>query len=146
VQAEEFLTHKAVDEMLMSLRKLLNWMNDAVASDLEVLSDKGQDRMFVAASNLMEKVHVLLTTSSIGSQEAEELVRLSEEYDSPCSLHLSWTVLRTHSPCQLSQRAPVGNTSQEPPIQQRHFCGRPNLSPSPAVVSRMQAGAAFALR
>jgi hypothetical protein len=65
----------AADSMVVSLRKLLNWMNEAVASDLEILSDKGKDRMFVAASGLLEKVNGLLLISSIGAQETEELVR-----------------------------------------------------------------------
>ncbi len=69
------MAQRAADEMTGSLRKLLNWMYEAVESDLEVLSDKGQDRMFSAASGLMEKVHGLLMISNLSTLDAEELVR-----------------------------------------------------------------------
>ena len=36
-------------------------MSEQLEEDLELLSDKGRDRMFISASGILEKLNILLT-------------------------------------------------------------------------------------
>lgn len=56
------------------LQGLLRFMSEALADDLEVLSDKGKDRMFTSASSLLEKINQILV-KCCGSPEADAAVR-----------------------------------------------------------------------
>lgn len=58
------------------LQELLVFLRAALSKDLELLSDKGRDRMFTSASSLLEKINLLLC-QSFGQAQADSLVGLS---------------------------------------------------------------------
>lgn len=60
-QAEGYLLQNSVDAILPGLKALVAYMASQLEADLELLSDKGRDRMFIAASGILEKLSVLLT-------------------------------------------------------------------------------------
>ena len=51
----------SLDLILPGLKALLEYMGQQLEEDLELLSDKGQDRMFISASGVLDKLNVLLT-------------------------------------------------------------------------------------
>lgn len=61
MQAEEHLLPYAFEVILPGLKSLLRFLNEQLDDNLELLSDKGRDRMFISASGILEKLNVLLT-------------------------------------------------------------------------------------
>lgn len=51
---------EALSGLTVELQQLLLFLGRALLEDLELLSDKGRDRMFTSASSLLEKINLLL--------------------------------------------------------------------------------------
>lgn len=50
-----------LDAILPGLKAMLQFMGEQLEEDLELLSDKGRDRMFISASGVLDKLNILLT-------------------------------------------------------------------------------------
>ena len=72
-QAEEALLPNAFSLLADDLQGLLSFLSTALSEDLELLSDKGRDRMFTSASSLLEKANLLLS-HNFGAAHADTLV------------------------------------------------------------------------
>lgn len=60
MQAEDHLLPESLKVFLPGLKSLLQFMSNQLEKDLELLSDKGRDRMFHSASGMLEKLNILL--------------------------------------------------------------------------------------
>ena len=68
VQAEGWLMPHSLEVILPGLKTLLSLIAEQLEEDLELLSDKGRDRMFISASGILEKLNVLLALCETPSQ------------------------------------------------------------------------------
>ena len=77
LQAEEHLLPGSFQLILPGLKSLLRFLSEQLDDNLELLSDKGRDRMFISASGILEKLNVLLTLAESPSiADAQVLVSL----------------------------------------------------------------------
>lgn len=78
-QAEDILLPAALGEVSQRLQGLLDFLAGKLADDLEHLSDKNRDRMFVSASSLLEKTYALLS-KCLGPEAADAAVSLPPSF------------------------------------------------------------------
>ena len=66
------MLQNSLDVILPGLKALLEYMSEQLEEDLELLSDKGRDRMFISASGILDKLNILLTLcESPGQADAQ---------------------------------------------------------------------------